>query len=139
LIDRLLYRSEKLDKNIAVEIELAEFPTENALYQAAVNRYEEEDLRIRGLEASGEISQEDLESAKNLFEEVAGGLSNQYSQRLRNAKFYLSGLGEEVLAASRDAHTKFDGLNARTRQPAAIIHQQLTQGESRHQGESIRR
>jgi hypothetical protein len=56
LIGRLRYRSEKLDTNIKMEMELAEFPTENALYCAEVNRYKEEDRRIGHLEATGEIS-----------------------------------------------------------------------------------
>jgi hypothetical protein len=54
-----------------MEMELAEFPTENALYCAEVNRYKEEDRRIGHLEATGEISQEDLKRAKKLFGEVA--------------------------------------------------------------------
>jgi hypothetical protein len=141
LIAGLLYRSEELDKNIAVGIELAEFPTENALYQAAVKRYEKEDLRIRGLEASGEISQEDLKSAKKIFGEVSVGLYKQYDQRLKNAKSYLHGLGEEVTASSQVAIDRFNDVNARIRQPAAIMHQQLqlTQEEARHQGASMHR
>lgn len=138
LIGDLLYQAVEFDRNIAVEMELAKFPTENALYHAEAKKYQQEDGRISNLEDTGDIKQEDLNNAKELFEKVAAKLLEQYNERLLNAEFCSKPLAQKVSKLSENALLKHNEMEMKiVTLPAVLRRRHLEQEQSTRRGRGI--